>query len=1340
MNYYLLLLITFFTTITVYGQQDQFIKLNLSADGRPITDINKDQQGFLWVGTFGNGIYKYDGLNYELFNYSVTDSSKINDNFIRCSLIDNDQKLWIGTNKGISYFDTQKDKFIPIRLSNTEDVVAFEMEETKDESIILATNTKGIYIKNKDNSIDFYPMKLKLEDYFKINSLATRDHKNYYLATNQGLFIFNYLRKTFTKVKHKDLPENISIQKVYLSKNGTLWIGTVESGIYTYKISSEKVEAFPVTTTRIMDFCDSESGIFVATENDGVFVFDVEDNNKYLHFESNAKDWNSLSSNSVWSLYAVDKNKILIGYYEFGVGLYDPEFYKFSHLSHNPYNKNSLATSSVNSIVSDNNGLLWLGQDGGGMTRYDQKLDQYSTVNTQNNQLIKGLGSDAVQSVFKDSKGQTWVATWGNGIYYLPKGKTSFVNYTKDNSNLSSDRVIYFDEDSYGRIWIATFDRGICYFNAKDQKMYYPNYGDFVKTSLSTKDVRNVLVDGKDNVWVGTTEGLFYIETQDKQFKVKTVLSQQLGGDNILSLFISQDRHLWIGTDGAGLYKYNLETKQLISYYGNNKVNRKVICGITEDLNGNIWLSSKNGIAVIQKWNDSVRYFTQKDGLVSENFNYNSIAFDPNSNTLFAGSIRGLNYIDASIIKPQKCEAEIFFNTINIHQTKFQNDVEEIQRKITDGEEVVLSQDENIFSIDFTGIDFPYSDKIDFAYYLEGPEKSWNYVGAVRNVTYTSLPRGEYVFHLKGMDNNGVWTKEKTIKIKVLPYWYQSNLAIVVYVLLFLLGLYFLNRIMKARVRILEEAKGERERRLQEEELTKAKLRFFTNISHEFRTPLTLILNPITDMISGQFSTQQLREKNVSIYRNALRLKNLIDELMDFRKLNSKNMSLKAQLLNPEEVIEEAILFFEEEAESRNIEISIKKDFTNEIQIYLDESMIEKIIFNLFSNAFKLMDQNGEININLSLSDTYLRISVSDTGPGISKENLEKVFDRFYQVDAHQDAYYGGTGVGLEVVKQFVELHKGKISVESIVGVGTTFHLDFPMGKDHLDENQIFDRNSLNRKKYVLPVSDHKSVIATTSSASKKQSVLLVEDNYELRSYLKEALHEHYQIHEASDGVNALDLLEEKNIDIIISDVMMPNMDGFTLCEKVKTNLKISHIPLILLTAKNDQEDKIKGIDLGADAYIQKPFDLELLHVTIKQLLKSRQVIFDRFIGKYQEEGFESPTTTNVDQEFLKTITDYVYQHISDPNLNVEHLAGQLNLSRSQLYRKIKALTGLTATVFIKRIRLEQAKKLILVGNSNMSDVGYQTGFSSPSYFSKCYKEYFNILPTQELKEVEGKE
>ncbi|OHX64350.1 hypothetical protein NH26_22420 [Flammeovirga pacifica] len=1313
--------------------------MNFNADGRPITDINKDSNGFLWVGTFGNGIYKYDGLNYEQYHYAYDDSSSINDNFIRCSTIDQDQKLWVGTNKGISYFDVDENKFQPVALNGTHDVVVFDMVKTDDQSLILCANTKGLYVKSKENNIDYYSLNFKLDEYFKVNSIATKDGQNYYLATNQGLFIFNYHSKSFNRFNDNLLPYNINIQKVFISESGDLWIGTNDKGIFKYHFVNKKLTHYEVTNTRIMDFCESEWGVFSATENDGVFLFHQK--GSYKHFEADAKYDNSLASNSIWSLHAIDSSKILLGYYEFGVGLFDPNFYKFSHLFHDPFNDNSLTTSSVNSIVKGKNEVLWLGQDGGGITRYDLIGHQFTAVNSQHQTLVKGLGSNAVQALFRDSKGQAWVATWGNGIYHLPKGKKKFINLTKENSELSSDRVIYFDEDTKGRIWIATFDRGICYYDLTTEQMHYPNYGDFVATSLSTKDIRKVVVDNEDNIWVASTEGLYFIDTHKEEFHVKRILENKLGGDNILSLFISKENDLWIGTDGAGLFKYTITTNVLLPYQGHDKVNRKVICGIVEDNNGNIWVTSKNGIGVIQKWNHSVRYFSQKDGLVSENFNYNAIAYDSIANIVYAGSIKGLNYIDASIIKSQKCEAKIYFNSVNIHQTNFKNkdDIQEIKQKVTSGEQIVLSQSENIFSINFTGIDFPYSDKISFAYYLDGPEKTWNYVGTTRSVTYTSLPKGKYTFHLKGMDNNGVWTEEKVLYIEVLPYWYQSNLALIFYIVFFLIGLYFLNKLMKARVRILEEAKGERERRLQEEALTKTKLQFFTNISHEFRTPLTLILNPISDMVSGQFSTQQLRDKNISIYRNALRLKHLIDELMDFRKLNSNSMLLKAQYLNPEEVIEESILFFEEEAESRQINIKISKDYQQEIKIYIDESMVEKIIFNLFSNAFKLMENEGEINIDLSYTDEYFRISVKDTGPGISPENLNKVFDRFYQVDSHQDAYYGGTGVGLEVVKQFVELHKGKVAVESKVNEGTVFHMDFPMGKNHLPSDQIVSDQNRVKNKYVLPIGSKEKLSANNaSSTSKKQSILLVEDNYELRSYLKEALQDRYHIYEAIDGFTALELLESKNVDIIISDIMMPKMDGFELCKKVKTNVKISHIPLILLTAKNEQEDKIKGINLGADAYIQKPFDLELLHVTIKQLLKSRQVLFDRFIGKYQEEGFDQSNTTNVDKEFLKTVTDYIYENISDPNLNVEQLSDVLHMSRSQLYRKIKALTGLTATVFIKRIRLEQAKKLILSGNSNMSEVGYQTGFSSPSYFSKCYKEYFNILPTQELKEIEN--
>ncbi|NLR93351.1 hybrid sensor histidine kinase/response regulator transcription factor [Flammeovirga agarivorans] len=1308
----------------------------MNTDGRPITDINLDDEGFLWVGTFGNGIYKYDGLNYELFNNSFNDSSKLNDNFVRCSLIDRDKNLWVGTNKGISIYSKENNHFKSISVDDQRDVVTFEMIETKDQSLLLCTNSKGLYQKTLDNNIIYYPIETALEEYFKINSIATKNYSDYYLATNQGLFVFNDQNKTYKRLNLKEVEANVSIQKVHITPSGHLWIGTVEKGVYMVDLKNNTTRKYPITNARVMDFSESKWGIFAATENDGVFIF--KEDGTYKHLEADAKKENALASNSVWSIHTVDQTIVLMGYYEFGLGLFDPNFYKFNQLTHDPYNKNSLGTSSVNSIVIGKNNVLWIGQDGGGITKYEKDNEKYTVINTLHHNLVKGLKSDAVQALFRDSKGQAWIATWGNGIYHLSKGNDHFTNLTKANSGLSSDRIIYFDEDTKGRIWIATFDRGVCYYDQSDNMVHYPNDGDFVSTSLSTKDVRKVLVDDKDNVWVASTEGLFFINTASVPFKVKRVLQGQLGGDNILSIYISNDNQLWIGTDGGGLYSYDLGSKKLTAFNGSDKINRRVICGIVEDNSGNIWVTSKNGIGVIQKWNNSIRYFSQKDGLVSENFNYNAVTFDSTSNTIYAGSIKGLNFINTSIIRPQECEAKIFLNSINIHQTNFQDDHHKVRKKISTGDKIILSQEENIFSIDFTGIDFPYSDKINFAYYLEGPEKTWNYVGANRSVTYTSLPKGDYVFHLKGMDNNGVWSEEKTLEIEVLPYWYQSNLAIGVYILLFLLGLYILNSLMKARVRILEEAKGERERRLHEEELTKAKLRFFTNISHEFRTPLTLILNPITDMLSGQYSTQQLKEKNISIYRNALRLKHLIDELMDFRKLNSKKISLKAQLVDPIEIIEESILFFEEEAESREINISIIKEYKKELKVYLDESMIEKIIFNLFSNAFKLMENEGEITIYLSIIGNYFRLSVEDTGPGISEENLDKVFDRFYQVDSVQDAYYGGTGVGLEVVKQFVDLHKGKISVESTLNVGTTFHLDFPIGEEHLSEDQKYQTESIVRKKYTLPVNDLKSKSQNeTSSSSKKQSILLVEDNYELRSYLKEVLYLNYNIYEVNDGMAALDLLENKPIDIIISDVMMPKMNGFELCKNVKSNLKISHIPLILLTAKNDQEDKIKGIDLGADAYIQKPFDLELLQVTIKQLLKSRQILFDKFIGKFQENDFETENTTNVDKEFLKTITDYIYENISDSNLNVEQLSEVLHLSRSQLYRKIKALTGLTATVFIKRIRLEKAKQMILSGNSNISEVGYQTGFSSPSYFSKCYKEYFNILPTQEVKNIE---
>ena len=674
-----------------------------------------------------------------------------------------------------------------------------------------------------------------------------------------------------------------------------------------------------------------------------------------------------------------------------------------------------------------------------------------------------------------------------------------------------------------------------------------------------------------------------------------------------------------------------------------------------------------------------------------------------------------------------------------------------LTKVISETDSITLTHRQSVFTIDYSTINYTRPEKNQYAYYLEGLENSWNYVGSIRNATYTNLDYGNYIFKLKSANNDGVWNETPLeLKITILPPWWKTNWAILIYVLLFFSAAYVLNKIVQSRIKEKELIRNERNQRIQEDELHEKKLQFFTNISHEFRTPLTLMINPLQDIINDDKLNLPMRvkEKHNVIYKNTDRLYRLINELMDFRKLELNKMSIRAQELNLVNFTREIISYFKEEAFYRNIHLAVDADVPT-IPLWADQSMLEKIIFNILSNAMKVTPDSGAINIDLLSRDDLvilplvsetkpnkvIEIIISDTGPGLEKDQINKIFERFYQVESLNKTYYGGTGIGLEVVQNFVQLHKGKIEVESKLGEGTTFRILLPAGKTHFVEHELFseETSSISIKERFVSIVDSESSkedVSKEKKNTKSHTVLIVEDNTELRNYLKDELKKDYKILVANNGKEGLEIAREVLPDAIITDVMMPEMNGFDFCRIIKTDITTSHIPLLMLTAKTRIDDRIEGIGYGADAYMIKPFDMRLLKLRVSQLITSRKLIFDKYFGAISG-AEENKNTTSIDKEFIQKVLSFINENMSDSDLSVELLAAELNLSRSQLYRKIKTLTGQTVNEFLRKIRLQRAKQLLESGSANVSEVCYKVGFSSPSYFTKCFKAHFGMLPTE---------
>ncbi len=1350
-----------------------FVNIKQGVSKMAVSSIIQDHYGFVWIGTNGTGLYKFDGIDYIAYKHIINDETSIGSNFIYASFLDLNNRLWVGTEEGLNLYNRELDKFlrIPVIDSLTNKPISISVRSVKaidDNNLVIGTFGKGLF---KMNLTTLNVVRIGLPNKYQnefliINNIACATNGIAYMATNMGLLAYSNLENKFVPSAFEGSYANEPLSSVLLDRDEVLWLGTFTKGII--RLSKNKTGNFvakriPFTNTRILSLIElPEGGVLCGTENDGLFQLNTKGHivNSYLYTKTDDK---SILSNSIWSLFIDANERIWLGYYNTGVGVYDKLFDKFKNIESIPNTVNSLQLGSVTGIQRDDLGRLWISMDGGGIDVYDSAKNTFTHINKSKNSIYSGLTTNYLECIFIDSKKNIWAGSWNNGLFLLKHGAKKFINFNKENTNggLSSNTVLNISEGADGTILIGTFYKGLHVLNPETFKIKQLNSQPFKNYQITSSDIRKILVDSNKNIWLGTTQGLFKIvKTTGGQYIINSIkdkmtksFKNEVNANHILTMYETTDkRSMWIGTKGAGLARYDLENETLTWFNTLNGLPEDNIHGILESDDKNIWVSSNSGIYKYDIKASKFTNYNYNDGLLSNDFNANAALKDINGN-LYFGSYKGIDFFNPNNISLNTNQPNVYLTGFKLFNKKVMPNAEgsPLNKVISETELITLTNKQSVFTIDYSAINYTRPEKNQYAYYLEGLEDTWNYVGNLRSATYTNLDTGRYVFKLKAANNDGIWSEEPTeLEIIILPPWWQTGWAFLIYALLFISATYLFNKIIRNRNEEKEVIRNERIQRVQEDKLNERKLQFFTNISHEFRTPLTLMINPLRDIINNKDLElpKEIREKHHVIYKNTDRLYKLINELMDFRKLDLNKMQIKAQELNLSNFIKEIISYFKEEAINRNIQFALDADIPD-LMLWADQSMLEKIIFNIFSNAMKVTPDGGAINIDLLsrehlvllplVSNTkpvkVIEIIISDTGPGLEKTEINKIFERFYQVENLNKTYYGGTGIGLEVVQNFVKLHKGEIVVESKLGEGTTFRILFPASKNHFQPHQLVSEEDtlISLKEQFIPT-DSKSILSQEAAVSNEKNkiytLLIVEDNVELRSYLKNELKRDYKILVAKNGNEGLEKAREILPDAIITDVLMPEMNGFEFCKIIKTDIRTSHIPLLMLTAKTRIDDRIEGIGHGADAYMVKPFDMRLLKLRISQLITSRKLIFDKYFGAISGTE-EHKTGTSFDKQFISKVLSFINANISDSDLSVELLAAELNLSRSQLYRKIKALTGQTVNEFLRKIRLQRAKQLLEAGSANVSEVCYKVGFASPSYFTKCFKGHFGILPTE---------
>lgn len=1342
----------------------QFLQVKADLSQNTVTCVLQDQNGFLWIGT-RNGLNKYDGINMINYYHDELDETSLSNNYIRCLFETKDGELWIGTDGGgVSIYDEKADSFKSFKANGDRNSLSgnwiYAIFEDHNKNIWIGTQNNGLNL-YEPVSGRFINYRKNVDDPFSISSnyvtgIGEDKLNNLWISTwGGGLNYYDVNSRRFIHYKHnKEDSWSINsdiIRKLYVDREGEIYIGSdqgLNRVIYTTdgKFVFEKVKIAGEQTRLIVLSIleDTKGNVWVGTENNGITIIE-KDSDKLSHYTYNPKYEYGVQNNSIWSLYEDKDGTIWIGTFNKGIFKLDRNLRKFRRFKHSTYYDNSLSNNSVSSFVEDDNGNVWVGTDGGGLDYWNRKTNTFKHYNKTTGSNVQ----NEVLTIMKDRNDNLWVGTWYGGLKIKKKGSKRFQSINLDHPIVTdTDKANVFSilEDHKGRIWIALFREGLlCYDpNTKEYQGYA--YDQWDENSISSNYVRCMLEDKNNTIWVGTEGGGLnkFIEDGERKYFQRYVhhpdYENSISSNSVLSLLSDEDNSLWVGTS-AGLNHFDLAQNSWQNYTKRNGLPDDVIYAVQKDDESNLWLSSNKGLSKFNVENEVIRNYNMSDGLQAMEFFKNS-SLKLKSGELLFGGIEGFNIFNPKEIKDSSEEPKVYLSGFSIsNESVTAGPDSPLKDALFNAKEIVLNHDQNDFSFKFSQLNFNQSNRNEYAYQLVNYDNDWQEIGNRREAYYTNVPPGNYTFRVKGTSNDGRWSSnEASISIRIATPWYKTGIAFFIYASALIAIVFIAFRTMVNRERLQNQLRIDQLEISKMQELDEMKSSFFANISHEFRSPLTLILGPLKVLKEKGLNSIKSSHVDVMI-RNAESLLNLINQLLELSKLESGKMRLDVVQDNLANFLKPIVHSFTPLANQKfiNYKVSWPKE---DIELYFDKEKVEKIIVNLISNALKYTSDFGSIIVELKDMNSYVALSVSDTGVGIPEEELTFVFNRYYRVRNKSGKKNKGTGIGLSLTKELVEVHSGKIEVESQLGKGSTFTVYLKKGKDHFKESDIITSEKVEylfdkQERYDVTDDIKKQTVADALDSFEDQMddlpmVLVVEDNPEIREYIRSILEGEYKLIETDNGVDGLELAIEQIPDIIISDVMMPGITGFELCEKIKSDIKTSHIPVVLLTAKASNESAVEGFEVGADYYITKPFNPRLLSLRIRNALKNKEQIKEQLLNKKTLKIEPSKIKiASQDEKFISRAVAIVEENMSNSEFYVDDLGKELGLSRMQLYRKLKALIDQSANEFVRSIRLKRAAQLIAQDQLTISEITYQVGFNDLQYFRDCFKKQFGVNPSE---------
>ncbi|SFD78443.1 hybrid sensor histidine kinase/response regulator transcription factor [Thermophagus xiamenensis] len=1359
----------------IIGQENQrtefhFRHLNSShgLSSNHITAIHKDHLGFVWFGTI-SGLNRYDGYSFKVYKNIPGDTTTIPFNNIQDIYEDHRGFLWIiSQDNQLAVFDPGKDLFyrnydlLPGEESIPAQFIS-GLTVDHDSNLWVASNQYGLFRVNAAQNKTFKIPSAVGDDYSLVSDFITdvivgNDSTILtvnafgvveYVDPNTGKVVKRYPFRMLRRTTEQDY------FSLFEDKDGDLWIFSEQNdlGLFYANTKTGQEIHFSVEDNNTLSsdiitgvLQDQYGLIWVATDHGGLQIIDKRDFSvkTVLKENGNAK---SLSQNSITSMIRDDSDIIWIGTYKEGVNYYHPDLFQFPLYSHNIFKPDGLPANDIDCFAEDDKGNLFIGTNGSGLIYYDRQNHRFSVFRACPDNP-DSLSHDVIVSLLFDSQKRLWIGTYYGGLNCFDgKRFKRYLHDPDDPNTISDNRIWKIYEDRMGRIWIGTLGGGLDLLDDDNNRFLHFRDGDL--NSVHSSFILTLYEDRSNNLWIGTSNGIDVLNKTTGRF---THIPANPGKQNALShhivLSIIQDKwgNMWFGTRN-GLNMYDPQTRKFHLFLERDGLPDNNILNILEDDYNNLWMSTLNGISKLEviPSEDTLMFsfsnYDVLDGLQGREFNEHA-AFKTSHGELLFGGPNGFNLFHPQSIQKRSLIPKVLITGIRLfnRSVKVSEKVDNniiLKRSLFFSDSVVLKHNQNVFSLEFAGVGHPHPEKINYYYKLEGFNDQWVVTDASnRMATYTNLNPGSYIFRVKArLGESGEQGPEKKLVVIIKPPFYATKYAYGAYFILFSGLVILFGTIVRRRERIRFQREQELREHQRIHELDAMKIRFFTNISHEFRTPLTLIITPL-DKIVRETQDIDLKEQLQVVLRNARRLLGLVNQLLDFRKIEVQGVTLKRTTGDLVAFVEEVAQSFSDLFESKSIRFGFESNVAS-LSMGFDHEKVEKIIFNLLSNAFKFSSERGEVKLKIeyfnskSINDNgpWVKISVSDTGIGISKEKQKHIFDRFFQVE-NDRINNMGSGIGLSIVREFVLLHGGTISVDSTPGVGSVFVVYLPvvqMQESCKEESVIrsFSQEGQQKKK-----------IERQNIQGNQQLLLIVEDNEDLRFYLKENLNTRYRIVEAQNGKEGYEKAMSVFPDVIISDILMPKMDGIELCRKIKNDPKTSHIPVILLTAKVSSQMEMEGLSAGADDFIAKPFNYEVLELKIQNLIESRK----RLRSKLQKQRFEIAPgeigITSLDEKFISKASLYVEKNISNPELSVERLSQEMGVSRGHLYNKLMALTGKSPSEFIRIMRLKRGAQLLAKSQLTVAEVAYKCGFNDPKYFSRYFKEEFGVSPSQYVRRI----